>query len=101
MLYRKQGFRAVTVMMDREFAPLKADMLEMGVSLNITSANEHVPEIECCIRVIKERTRATRHTLPFAYLPKALVVAMVGNVTTWINAFPAKGGISASAQEPF
>jgi hypothetical protein len=90
MLYQKQGFRVVTAMMDREFAPLKADMLKMGVSLNITSANEHVPEIERYICVIKEQTCATmRHTLPFAYLPKAMVVAMVGNATTWINAFPA------------
>jgi hypothetical protein len=45
---------------------------------------------------MKERTRATRHTLPFSYIPKAMVVAMVGNVTTWINAFPAKGGVSAT-----
>jgi hypothetical protein len=96
MLYRKRGFRVTTAMMDGEFAPLKADMLEMGVSLNITSANEHVPEIKRCIRVIKERTRATRHTLPFTYLPKAMVVAMVGNATTWINAFPAKGRVSAT-----
>jgi hypothetical protein len=62
-IYKKQGFHVETALMDGElFAPLKADMLEMGVRLNITSANEHVPEIERRIRVLKERnTRATRH----------------------------------------
>jgi hypothetical protein len=69
-------------LMDGEFAPLKEDMLEMGVKLKITSAKEHVPEIERRIRVLKKLTRATRHTLPFSYIPKAMVVTMVGNVTT-------------------
>jgi hypothetical protein len=68
----------------------------MGVSLNITLAKEHVPEIERRIHVVKERTQATRHTLPVTYIPKVMLVAMVANATTWINAFPAKGGVSAT-----
>jgi hypothetical protein len=95
-IYKNRGFCMETAMMDGEFASLKANILELGVSLNITSANEHVPEIERRIRVLKERTRATRHTLPFTYLPKTMVVAMVRNSTTWINTFPAKGGVSAT-----
>jgi hypothetical protein len=93
-IYKKRGFHVKNAMMDGEFAPLKADTLEMGVSLNITPANEHVPEIERRIRVVKERTRATRHTLPFTYIPKVMLVVMVANTTTWISAFPAKGGVS-------
>jgi hypothetical protein len=58
-IYKKRGFHVDHAMMDGEFAPLKAPMLALGVSLNITLANEHVPEIERRIRVLKERTRAT------------------------------------------
>jgi hypothetical protein len=93
-LYNNHGFCVETAMVDSEFAPSKADLLEMGIILNITSANEHVPEIERRIRVIKERTRATRHTLLFTYIPRSMVVAMVRNSATWINTFPVKGGVS-------
>ena len=93
-IYKKRGFHVENALMDGEFAPLKADILDMGVHLNITSANEHVPEIERRIRVIKERSRSTRHNLPFTYIPKAMVVAVVNNATPWINAFPPKGGVS-------
>ena len=34
-------------------------------NINLTAANEHEPFIEHRIRVIKERVRALRHTLPF------------------------------------
>ena len=95
-IYKKRGFDVETALMDGEFTPLiKADILEMGVHLNIISANEHVPEIERRVRVIKERSRSTRHNLPFTYIPKAMVVTMVGNATAWINAFPPKGGVSS------
>jgi hypothetical protein len=40
----------------RGFAPLQAEMLTLGVTLNITSANEHVPEIERRICLLKEQT---------------------------------------------
>jgi hypothetical protein len=55
-IYTKRGFHVETAMMDGEFAPIKADLLAMGVYVKITSANEYVPEIERWIRVLKERT---------------------------------------------
>jgi hypothetical protein len=55
-IYTKRGFHVESAMMDGKFAPIKADLLALGVYLNITSANEHVPEIERHIRVIKEPT---------------------------------------------
>ena len=50
-------------------------------------------KIERQHRVIKERARACRSTLPFEVLPKLLLVEMVNNCTLWINMFPAKGDI--------
>ena len=42
-IYKKRGFHVKTALMDDgEFAPLKPELLEMGVHLNITFANEHM-----------------------------------------------------------
>lgn len=50
------------IYMDQEFECLrdllKNDPVTCGATLNCSSANEHVPEIERRIRVIKERARA-------------------------------------------
>jgi hypothetical protein len=57
------------MLMDGEYVPMKHDVATAGNVLNTTSANEYVPKIERQIRVIKERVRATRHTLPFKVAP--------------------------------
>ena len=62
--------------------------------LNLTSANEHEPYIERRIRVIKERTRAVRHSLPFTSIPMTMTSHMVFFVVKLLNYFPDKGGIS-------
>jgi hypothetical protein len=61
---------------------------------NLTSANEHVPEIERRVRVVKEHCRATRHSLPFERTPKITTVHIVLNVVKVMNLFPTKGGVS-------
>ena len=66
----------------------------MGIYANFATRNEHVPEIERQHRVIKERARACRSTLPFEVLPRLLLVEMVNNCALWINMFPDKGGNS-------
>ena len=65
-------------------------------NINITSAEEHVPEIERCIRTLKERCRAQWSRLPFKEcMPKIIVIGLVKNCVTWINSFPSAGGISS------
>jgi hypothetical protein len=95
-LYHARGFRIQTLLMDGEFAPLKHDLSDMAITLNVTSANEHVPQIERQIRTIKERARATRHSLPFEYIPALMMIELVYFSTMWINAFPPKGGVSGN-----
>jgi len=94
--YLQRGFRITVVHMDGEFAPLKIliESLPGGPMVNLASANEHVPEIERRIRVVKERTRATRHSLPFERIPKLLTIYIVLYVVRLLNFFPTKGGIS-------
>ena len=66
-----------------------------GLRINITSENEHVPYIELRIRVVKERIRAARHSLPFNNTPKLLTVYIFSTVVSMLNHFPVNGGVSA------
>ena len=54
--YLKRGFRITHVLADGEFASLQelVHALPNGPRFNLTSASEHVPEIERRIRVVKE-----------------------------------------------
>jgi hypothetical protein len=94
--YLQRGFHIKTVHADGEFAPLKPLIESMpgGPMVNLASANEHVPEIERRIRVVKERCRATQHSLPFEIIPKLMTIHIVPNVVKLLNFFPTKGGVS-------
>ena len=62
--------------------------------INLASANEHVPEIERKIRVVKEGCQAARHGLPFQRIPKLLTVQIVFHTLKLLHFFPTKGVIS-------
>jgi hypothetical protein len=81
---------------DGEFAPLKVliESLPGGPMVNLASPNEHVPEIERQIRVVKECSQAAHHRLPFQHIPKLLMIHIVLNAIKMLNFFPTKGGIS-------
>jgi hypothetical protein len=97
-LYENRGFKINLLLVDGEFAALQALVhdMEQAPRVNLTSANEHVPEAERRIRVVKERVRASRHDLPFARLPKLLTIHMVMDCVKILNYFPTKGGLSIS-----
>jgi len=65
----------------------------MGIILNVTSWDEHVPEIERFIWMVKERVRAIVNTLPFKQYPNRLIVETVYNAIFWLNCFPHRDGI--------
>jgi len=94
--YLQRGFRITTVHADGEFEPLATLIASLpgGPTVNLASAHEHVPEIERRIRVVKERCRASRHTLPFKRIPQLLTIYIVLNVVKLLNFFPTTGGIS-------
>ena len=64
-LYRYRGFKLESILTDDKFSGISAKLLEKGVLLNGSSANEYVPEIERMIRPIKERHRVRVNTLSF------------------------------------
>ena len=82
--------------MDGEFAPLKPLIAEMpiGPHVKLTSTNEHVPDIERRIRVVKETSCATRHGLPLQRIPQLMVIHMVILVVKMLSYFSSKGGVS-------
>jgi hypothetical protein len=96
LYYLQRGFRITTVSADGEFAPLHAfiESLPGGPRVNLASANEHVPEIERRIRVVKERCQATCYSLPFMRIPTLLMVNIVLNAVKLLNLFPTEGGMS-------
>ena len=97
VFYYRHGYRIVGMRADGEFAPLLPSIGEMtgAPTINLTSAGEHVPEIERRIRVIKERCRAMRHGLPYNRVPKLLLTNLVLACGRMLNNFPSKGGVSS------
>jgi hypothetical protein len=90
-LYRTRGFTIDTALMDREFECLRSDLPELN--LNTTAASEHVPDVERQIRVLKERPRAIRSTLPFQAIPGQIIIELVYYAAFWLNAFPPSSGV--------
>jgi hypothetical protein len=96
--YLQREFQIVFIKGDGEFKPLEEFMLELygAPRLNLTSANKHMPEIECKISVIKERVRVVMYGMPFNAVPPIIYISAVLLVTKQLNLFPVKGGISAN-----
>jgi hypothetical protein len=59
-------------------------------------ANDHIPDIECFIRTVKDRSRSTYRMLPFKYIPQIVLIQLVKNVIFWLNSFPARDGVSTT-----
>ena len=65
-----------------------------GIQLNTTSADEHVPEVERRICVIKEHFREEYNTSPMKRFTIEMIIAKIGNILFWLNYFPANKGVS-------
>jgi hypothetical protein len=94
--YLQRGFQIVFIKGDGEFKPLDRMMSKLygAPELNLSSANEHVPEIERKIWVIKERVHVVVYSLPVNALPPVVLVNAVLFVTKQLNLFPVNGGLS-------
>jgi hypothetical protein len=94
--YLQHDFHITVAQANDEFAPLKplTESIRGGPVVNLASANEHVPEIERRIRVVKECFRVTRHSLPFERIPKIMMIHIVLNVVKLLNFFTTKSGVS-------
>jgi hypothetical protein len=91
-VYKRAGFSVRTILMDGQFKKIK-DLMSQVVC-NTTAAKEHVSKAERSIRTIKERTRGIIGMLPFDYMPRRLKMEIIYFIVLWLNAFPAKTGVS-------
>ena len=80
-----------TILGGNEFEAVQVDMESMGIAVNITAKEEHVPEIERQQRVIKERARAVIQTLPYQNIPRKMRISLIHNVVYWLNNVPKMG----------
>ena len=69
---------------------------EKGITVNQTSKNEHVPEVERAGRTLKERVRAVWNTLPYK-LPETMVVQLTYYACMMLNMFPKSNSIAGVA----
>ena len=53
--------------------------------MNYANPQEHVPEVERSIRVIKERFRVAFHRLPFKRIPKIMIKILAMECTKKLN----------------
>jgi hypothetical protein len=93
-LYARGGFTVGTVLMDNKFKKLCP--LVPCLDINTTATQEHVPEIEQCIRLIKKQGRGILNTLPFKQMPQVMLIELIYHVVLWLNAFPSQSGVSNS-----
>ena len=65
-----------------------------GPTINLTSENEHVLEIYCRIRVVKEIEIRVRQSIPFNRIPRLFLIYIIFVSVKMINYFPTKGLVS-------
>ena len=96
--HQNSGYHITNTHKDGEFTPLQAMIYDNNPGrprTNITSANEHIPNIECRIRVVKETKRAVWYRLPFNKTPSIFTIYIIFTVLRMLNHFPAEGGVSS------
>ena len=87
--YIDKGFRISRVSSDGEPA-IKAvshDLLSLGIDLNVLGRGSHVPHAEAAIRLVKNRARSTRWSLPFN-LPIPWIPFLITFVVHTVNMIP-------------
>ena len=63
-LYENAGFQVKRIHMDGQFEGIQDNLTakRQGPWIDITSRDEHVPEVECYIHTIKEQVRCVYNT---------------------------------------
>ena len=91
--YLHRGFCFAILHADESFEALKIhiESLPEEPLVNLTAENEHIPDIEIRIRVLKERCRATGHGLPFQRMPKLLTTHIFLNTVKILTSSQRRG----------
>ena len=94
--YNKADFQMTAIHCDPEFAELLKPLEDdQGIHLIATNTDDHVPEAERNIWMLKEHIRASFYVLPYKKIPKLMIQYMATRVADQLNYFPVKGGVSS------
>jgi hypothetical protein len=93
-IYKERDFTVSLVLANGQLQNIRNDVMGLGISMNITGRDEHVPEVERYIRTLKERIRSVYNTLPFKTIPQNMLVELVKHANFWLNSFTKEDGIS-------
>ena len=91
--YHGRRFKIQHILADGLFESTRKHIEPMGIILNITGCNKHVPEIEQYIRTAKERVHAILNTLTFQNYSHRMITETVYNAVLWLNCFLHKNSI--------
>ena len=85
-MYNSRGFNISKIYADKEFETLMETVKDdLGVTMQYSPSQAHVPEAERNNRVLKERIRATYHRLPFKALPIKVMKLLVMETARKLN----------------
>ena len=94
-IYNMAGFKIKSIHCDNEYRPLMQELESTyEVKMNYASAQEHVPQVERSILVIKEKFRASFHRLPFTRLTAIMIKFWLLKALKRLKDIPAENGIS-------
>ena len=91
-IYSKRGLRIIELIVDPQFGTerFRIVLMQSGISVNVASAKEHVAGVEQKTRLLKERMRSKRTSLPYKKIPIIMTVDLAKDVVAWLNSFPSK-----------
>ena len=95
-VYINKNIFIKTLFMDNEFEVLRHTLQDEGITLNTASADEHVPQIERHIKVVKERVCSTWNSLPYKKSSYRMISRMVENTFFWLKALAKNSGTSST-----
>jgi len=93
-VYKSRDYYVTYILIDDESAISAAitSINEMGIIINQTAKNEHVPEVEKAGRTLKERVRVVWNTLPFK-LTNEMIIGLTYYACNKVNMFPKASSI--------
>ena len=93
-IYGHGGFQVTKALMDGALAGMHEICNQLQVTLNTTSRDEHVGDIERYIRTVKEHMQDISNTIPFKRMTRNMVMELAKAVVYWLNSVLSSTGVS-------
>ena len=83
-----RGFKVTVIHGDNEFNFESIKDACVSSRLHICAKNKHIPVIERSTRIVEERARFTRHSIPYTCYPEIITNVLMEQIEYWLNSFP-------------